>query len=71
MTLKEFLNANPIVDKSSLAKLMWPENKSAKSKLYNKLSENIVGTGKQRVTEKDFEDAKTVLRKLADEIYKL
>lgn len=71
MTLKDFLEENPIVDKSQLAKLMWPENKSARSKLSNKLNENIVGTGKQRITEKDFENAKAVLKQLAEDILKL
>lgn len=71
MDLKEFLDKHPIIDKAQLAKLMWPENKSARSKLTNKLNENVVGTGKQRVTEKDFELAKEVLNKLSDEIKKL
>jgi len=71
MRLKEFLDNNPIIDKAQLAKLMWPENKSARSKLSNKLNENIAGSGKQRITDKDFEAAKSVLKKLADDILKL
>ena len=71
MDLKKFLENNPIINTSQLAKEMWPDNKSARSKLSNKLNENVVGTGKQRITEKDFEDAKRVLNTLADEIKKL
>lgn len=68
MKLKQFLEANPIIDKSQLAKLMWPENKSARSKLNNKLNENIAGNGKQRITEKDTAQAKKVLKELAERI---
>lgn len=70
MKLKEFLEQNPIINKSQLAESMWIGNKSAKSKLYNKLSEKTVGSGKQRVTELDEETAKSVLKKLADNISK-
>lgn len=68
MKLKEFLQQNPIIDKSNLARLMWPENKSANSKLHNKLNENTSGNGKQRMTEKDNERAKEVLFKLVEQI---
>ncbi|WP_284464861.1 hypothetical protein [Chryseobacterium sp.] len=71
MDLKKFLEDNPIINTAQLAKEMWPENKSSRSKLSNKLNENIVGSGKQRVTEKDIEDAKRVLKKLSDNIDKL
>lgn len=68
MNLKEFLEINPIINKSQLAQLMWIDNKSAKSKLYNKLSEKTVGSGKQRITENDEEVAKKELEKLAHRI---
>lgn len=71
MTLKQFLDAHPIIDKAALSIQMWPDIKSPKSKLYNKLSETASGTGKQRVTDKDFENAKAVLKKLAEDILKL
>ncbi|MBB4807438.1 hypothetical protein HNP38_002744 [Chryseobacterium defluvii] len=70
MKLKEFLERNPIINSAQLAKEMWSDNKSAPSKLTNKLNENIVGNGKQRITEKDMEMAEVVLKKLADDIYK-
>ncbi|MCL1671741.1 hypothetical protein [Elizabethkingia ursingii] len=71
MDLKEFLEDNPIINMSQLAKEMWPTNKSARIKLFNKLHEKEAGSGKQRITEKDMEDAKTVLKKLSDDINKL
>lgn len=71
MDLKKFLEDNPIINTAQLAKEMWPENKSSRSKLSNKLNENIVGSGKQRITDKDLEDAKRVLDKLAENIKKL
>ena len=70
MNLKEFLEKNPIINKSQLSQEMWVGNKSPKSKLYNKLSENTVGSGKQRITEKDEEDAKRVLEQLVHKIVK-
>lgn len=71
MDLKKFLEENPIINQAVLAREMWPTNKSARSKLANKLSENVVGTGKQRITEKDYEDAKKVLKQLAERINSL
>jgi len=70
MDLKKFLEENPIINTAQLAKEMWPDNKSARSKLTNKLNENIVGTGRQRITEKDIEEAKRVLDKLVENIKK-
>ncbi|GEN66286.1 hypothetical protein [Chryseobacterium rhizosphaerae] len=70
MKLKEFLERNPTINTAQLARKMWPDNKSAPSKLTNKLNENIAGDSKQRITEKDLENAKAVLKELADDIYK-
>jgi hypothetical protein len=47
---------------------MYPYNKSANTKLANKLAENISGSGKQRVTEADEEIAKKELEKLVHRI---
>ena len=58
MKLKEFLEQNPIINNAQLARLMYPYNKSANTKLANKLAENISGSGRQRVTEADEEIAK-------------
>ncbi|ASK29697.1 hypothetical protein CEY12_06085 [Chryseobacterium sp. T16E-39] len=71
MSLKDFLDNNPIINMSQLSNEMWPDNKNARIKLYNKLNEKISGSGTQRITDKDLEDAKRVLNKLADEIKKL
>jgi hypothetical protein len=68
MNLKEFLESNPIINKAQLAEAMWDGNKSAKSKLYNKLAEKTVGSGKQRVTEADELNAKKNLMNLAENI---
>lgn len=71
MNLKQFLEENPIINSSQLANQMWPDNKSARSKLTNKLNENIAGTGKQRITEDDEKKAIDVLKKLAKAIESL
>ena len=68
MKLQQFLEENPIINKSQLATDMWVNNKSAKSKLYNKLSEKVVGSGKQRVTESDLKNAISILDKLVQNI---
>lgn len=60
MKLKDFLADNKIINQAQLAKLLWPENKSANTKLANKLSE----TAGQRITEKDIEDVRRVLKYL-------
>ncbi|HBR10720.1 MAG TPA: hypothetical protein DD740_00625 [Chryseobacterium sp.] len=57
-----------IVNNAQLARLMYPNNKSANTKLANKLSENLSGTGKQRITEADEELAKKELEKLVHRI---
>lgn len=71
MNLKEFLEKYSLINKADLAAQMWPDNKSARSKLTNKLNENVVGSGKQRITEKDFDLAKKVLKAMAQDIDKL
>lgn len=68
MTLKEFLEQNPIINNAQLAKLMYPINKSANTKLANKLAENLSGTGKQRITDADEKLAKQELEKLVHRI---
>ena len=62
MKLKNFLESNPIINNAQLAKLMYPNIKSANTKLANKLAENVSGSGKQRITEKDEQEAKNVLK---------
>lgn len=71
MNLKYFLEKNSIINMSQLANEMWPENKNARVKLYNKLQEKKSGSGIQRITEDDIKEAKRVLNKLADDIKKL
>jgi len=71
MELKEFLERNPLINVAKLAYLMWPDVKSAPSRLNNKLKENTAGNGKQRITERDHERAKEVLKALINDINKL
>ncbi|MGC4130486.1 MAG: hypothetical protein QM564_13260 [Bergeyella sp.] len=68
MTLKEFLEENPIINRAELARAMYPNNKSASTKLAHKLAENISGTGKQRILESDEKIAKEELEKLLHRI---
>ncbi|ATC35586.1 hypothetical protein [Elizabethkingia anophelis] len=63
MTVKELLEKHPLLTIAELARLIYPENKSSRSKLTNKINENIVGTGKQRITDKDIDLIKMVLEK--------
>lgn len=71
MNLKDFLDKNPLINMSQLANEMWPGNKNARIKLYNKLNEKKAGTGIQRITDDDIEKAKEILGKLSKEIKKL
>ncbi len=70
MELKEFLNNNPILVKSELAKQMYPNLSTnvARNKLQNKLGGIESGTGTQRILDSDLESAKNVLRDLRDNI---
>lgn len=70
MELKKFLEENPVIQKMELANLMYPNTKSARTKLSNKLNEKIVGSGKQRILPKDIEDAKRALAIVRDRINK-
>jgi len=68
MELKKFLEENPIITKKELAKLMYPVNKSAFSKLSNKLEEREVGSGKQRMLAHDVEASVKALESVRDSI---
>lgn len=64
VNLKEFLEKNPIITMTGLAKGMWPSNKSARSKLNNKVHENAG----QRILPEDTKEAIKVLDKLVENI---
>jgi len=65
MDLKQFLDANPLINQAELARLMWPDNlKTARSRLSNKLNNAKAGSGKQRITDDDLKLAKDALVKL-------
>ncbi|MDV3749687.1 hypothetical protein CMU21_17805 [Elizabethkingia anophelis] len=68
MTVKELLEKHPLLTHSELARLMYPENKYARSRLSNKLNEKTAGSGSQRITEKDIELIKVILGKHADDL---
>ncbi len=70
MELKEFLDKNPILVKSELAREMYPNIAagSAWTKLKNKLNGWEAGTGAQRMLPHDVEASKVVLRRLRDNI---
>lgn len=68
MNLKSLLDNNPLINMSQLANEMWPDNKNARIKLFNKLNEKKSGTGIQRITENDNKAALEVLNKLSDQI---
>ncbi|MDE5516405.1 hypothetical protein KRE49_11710 [Elizabethkingia meningoseptica] len=68
MTVKELLEKHPLLTHAELARLMYPENKYARSRLSNKLNEKTAGSGSQRITEKDIEIVKEVLGKHADDL---
>lgn len=71
MTLKEYLDKNPIINKAELARLMWPDVKSASSRLNNKLKEVMSGNSIQRITEKDQASAKVILQQLGHDASEL
>lgn len=65
MDLKQFLEANPLINQAELARLMWPNNvKTAKTRLSNKLNEVKMKNSKQRITPADLQLAKDALVKL-------
>ena len=70
MDLKQFLKENAIINQSELAKQMWPDNKSAKTKLSNKLRENsrAGGVGTFKLLPADEDAAKQALYKVAKDI---
>lgn len=68
MELKDFLENNPILNKSKLSELMYPGVKATSSKLANKLAERIVGSGKQRVLESDTQAAVKALTEVREKI---
>lgn len=68
MNLKEFLKLNPVIQQTELANLMYPNTKSARTKLSNKLNNKVVGSGTQRILRKDEQDAKRALKIVRDRI---
>jgi len=57
MTLKDLLDSTPLITIAELARLMYPNSKTSRSRLTNKLN----GNAGQRITEKDIEIAKEIL----------
>ncbi|WP_312900218.1 hypothetical protein [Chryseobacterium taichungense] len=67
MTVEEFLKSKPPVELGYIAKKMFPNNKSAKQYLSNKLNNNDNRT----FTKKDAESAMKALKELSIEIINL
>lgn len=71
MTLKEYLEKHPIINKAELARLMWPNVKGSAVRLNNKLKEVVSGNSIQRITERDQAIAKQILKKLGHDAEEL
>jgi len=67
-TLIEILEHDDIINKASLARKMWPNNKNAAIMLAHKLSGKAIKNSTMRITESDEAKAKEVLGKLADRL---
>jgi hypothetical protein len=65
MNLKQFLKKHPIINKSQLARQLWPEKKGVSTRLNQKINSTNTGTGIQRITEKELEAVKSIIRELA------
>lgn len=70
MELKELLEQEGMINKTALAKEMYPGIKTARVRLMQKLAETEGKTGKQRVTEADEVKAKDVLGNFANRLLK-
>lgn len=70
MDLNKFLEENPLLNKAELARKMFPNSKQASSMLNQKLKEYTAGTGKQRITDKDTDQAKKVLKEHTERVLK-
>lgn len=62
MNIKKAI-ASGLINKAKLARLMWPDVKSAPTALNNKLNENASSTGKWRMLESDWKRAEEVVKK--------
>lgn len=63
-TLKELLESNDLINRTALARKMWPNVSAPNVKMSMKLTGQHVGNGNQRFTESDAEKAKSVLKDL-------
>jgi len=67
---KELLSL-PEINASGIANKMFGEKPSSRSRLNDKVNNRKSGNGHQRLTDEDLAKAKTVLKDLADKIYRL
>lgn len=70
MKIKDFLQTESLINLAELARKIYP-NKSAVSKLSNKVFERKAGNSVQRITDDDEQMIKVELNKLADKIKSL
>lgn len=70
MTLKEFLEKNPIINPSALARLLWPHltAKEASKRMSAKKREAKNGKSKQRIIEDETLRSIEILQKLSENI---
>lgn len=65
--LIEFINNSPLINKSALARAMYPDMKSSKRVLHAKLSNGMLGRKRERFTNRDFDRLEEVLSEFTRE----
>lgn len=67
-TLKELLESDDLINRTALARKMWPNVSAPNVKMSMKLTGQHVGNGAQRFTEADTAKAKEVLGALGERL---
>lgn len=69
-TLKEVLEQEDMINKASLARKMWENNKNAATMLAHKLAGKEIKNSSMRITQADESKAKEVLGALGERLVK-
>ena len=64
----EFVNTNPLINRSALARAMYPTQKAPQRLLYAKLTGGMISGYRQSMTDKDFDLMEKVLLELSEKI---